>query len=506
MPSASEIYACLLVREFPAQALLRLRPALQATPCAILEGEPPLQVVCSLNRHAARLGITPGMTPVELDTFPRLTILRRSLAEEHSTAKALLECAANFSPRIEQRFKGNQLACVLEISGSENLLGPPAMLAARLLERLHSLGIHAGIAISCNFHVALCVARSSSARPAQVLSIPRGNERQTIAQLPVTLLDLAERHADTLSLWGIHTLEMLANLPEKELVSRLGQEGKRLRLLARGELPHLFQPLDPAFLLEEHMELDTPVELLDSLLFVIRVLLDQLITRAVAKMLALASVTVKLRLEGDALHTRTVRPALPAIDAHVWLKLLQLDLQAHPPSAAIVALTLNAEPGLASRMQLGLFSPQMPEAARLEITLARIRSIVGEDNAGRAVLQDTHRPDACAVSQFAISATPKSFAASPTSHCAAVRQLRPPVEIRVTLQAGHPQAFIFQEKRYNVAQSYGPWTASGDWWNPTLWDHEQWDLVADSPEGSRLACCVVRDRIQDRWQMAALYD
>ena len=92
-------------------------------------------------------------------------------------------------------------------------------------------------------------------------------------------------------MWGIRTLGMLAALPEKELISRMGQGGKRLRQMARGEMPHLFQPVEPVFTLEERMELDSPIELLDALMFVVNVMLEQLIFRATARMLALASVT-----------------------------------------------------------------------------------------------------------------------------------------------------------------------------------------------------------------------
>ena len=133
----------------------------------------------------------------------------------------------------------------------------------------------------------------------------------SLAPLPLTVLDLSEEQAETFALWGIRTLGMLAALPEKELIARMGQDGKRLRQLARGELPHLFQPVEPAFALEEQMELDTPVELLDSLLFVVGVMLEQLILRAKARILALASVTITLSLEGGGSHIRTVRPALP---------------------------------------------------------------------------------------------------------------------------------------------------------------------------------------------------
>jgi protein ImuB len=68
MTTPSELYACLYAKEFPAQALLRFRPELHGKPCVVLEGEAPLQQVCSLNAKARLLGLTHGMTQVEVDT------------------------------------------------------------------------------------------------------------------------------------------------------------------------------------------------------------------------------------------------------------------------------------------------------------------------------------------------------------------------------------------------------------------------------------------------------
>ena len=264
------------------------------------------------------------------------------------------------------------------------------------------LGIHATVVVSANLDAALCLARNL---PIRTAIIPTGEEAKTLAPLPLSVLTLTPEHAETFARWGISTLGALAALPEKELIARLGQEGRRLRQLARGQAPHLLVPADPAFNLEERIELDSPVELLDSLLFVLGVLLDHLIARATAQILALASVTVTLALEGGATHARTVRPALPNNDRRLWLRLLHLDLQAHPPSAAILAITLTADPGATSKVQLGLFSPQLPEPARLDVTLARIRSFVSEQRIGRAVLEDTHRPDAFRMEPFVIPAT-----------------------------------------------------------------------------------------------------
>ncbi len=503
--SGHELYACLFAREFPAQALLRLRPELREKAVSVMEGDPPIEFVCSLNARARRAGVARGMTKVEVETFDEITVLARSFAEEAAARAVLLECAGTFSPRVEECVDANAFLCVIDIAGTEKLFGPAATLARALLGRVRALGVIACVSVSSNFDAAIANARG---RPMQTAVIPPGVEAIALAPLPVGVLDLCEEHSEIFAWWGIQTLGALAALPEKELVARLGQEGKRLRQLARGELPHLFVPRDPEFRLEERMELDAPVELLESLLFVVGVMLEQLILRATARVLALASVTVTLQLEGGVVHTRTVRPALPSNDRQMWIKLIHLDLEAHPPQAAIVGLALHAEPGSTSKVQLGLFSPQLPEPMRLDVTLARIRAIVGEESVGRPVLADTHRPDAFHMEQFSVATKPVagSVAERQEKSVAAMRQLRPAEKITVMLRGQQPAAFRFRERQYEVEHAYGPWVMSGDWWNPSLWGVAQWDLIARARDGTMLCCCAVCDRMRQEWQMAALYD
>jgi protein ImuB len=78
MTRPTELYACLYVKEFPAQALLRLRPEMHSRPCVVMEGEPPSETVCSLNTRARLLHLSHGMTRVEVDTFPNPVVLSRS--------------------------------------------------------------------------------------------------------------------------------------------------------------------------------------------------------------------------------------------------------------------------------------------------------------------------------------------------------------------------------------------------------------------------------------------
>jgi protein ImuB len=499
-----EQYACLYADEFPVQAWLHLHPALRAKPCVVMEGGPPLEQVCSLNTHARRLGLRQGMTRVEVELFPGVGILTRSQPAEAAMRSMLLACAGVFSPRMEDRSTGTALVLALDITGTEKLFGPPETLARRLLDQVQTCGIAACVTLSRNLHAAICLAKGSL-RPGSIQIIAPGTEAAALAGLPLNILDLTPDQADVLALWGIRTLGMLAALPQNELIARLGQDGKRLLQLARGEHPHLFQPEEPVFTLEEHIELDMPVELLDSLLFVLGMMLDLILLRARSQLVALASVTVVLTLERGGEHLLTVRPALPSIDKPLWLKLIHLELEARSPQAAIVAVALHAEPGATSKEQRGLFSPQAPEASRLDVALARLRALVGEGNAGSPVLEDTHAPEAFRVGPFSTAAAKPAAPAIPHTRLIQ-RMLRPPEAVSVTLHHARPASFWFRRQRYTVEQAYGPWKCDGRWWTCTLWGQEQWDLIARNSGGPMLCCCLVHDLIDNRWQMVALYD
>jgi len=319
--------------------------------------------VCSLNKHARKLGVELSMSRAEMDSFPSVVLLKRSVPEELMTRLALLETAGSFSPRVEALDSELDFSCILDIAGTEKLFGPSQLLAIRVHQAFATIGVTCSIAVSANFHAAVCQARGMLSGN-QAIVISEGDERRALAHLPLSVLDLSAEYAETFSQWGVSTLGALAMLPDKDLIARLGQEGKRLRLLARGESQHLFLPVDHVIALEEYIELDSPVDVLDSLLFGVSLMLEQLIARVTARILSLAQVTAELGLEGGSLHTRVVRPALPTNEKQLWLKLLHLDWIAHPPHAALVSLRLKAETGKVGKVQLGLFSPQLPEPGR----------------------------------------------------------------------------------------------------------------------------------------------
>jgi protein ImuB len=505
MTRAAELYACLYVEEFPLQALLRLRPELHDKPCVVMDGDPPLQMVCSLNTKARRLGATHAMTRVEIDTYTLVRALKRSRKEEAATRGVLLESVGMFSPRVEDRSEDGAFLCFVDILGTEKLSGPTEVLIRNLLARVRHSGVSARVVASRNANVAAALAKGLTTRTALKI-IAEGEEAAVLASLPLSVLALTEEQREAFHLWGIRTLGMLADLPEEELVARMGQSGQRLRQLALGELPHPFQPKEPAFLLEEHMEFDSAIELLESILFVASGMLDQLIRRADSRALALATIDINLTLEGSAAHTCTVRSSLPTNEKQIWIKLLHLELRAHPPQRAILALAIKAQPGAINRTQPCLFTPQLPESTKLDVTLARIRTIVGEGCVGRPVLIDTYQPQGFHIETFA---APAACASGPSASQtrSALRKQRSAENIYVTVQDDCPKTFVFRQGHYIIRQAYGPWLSSGDWWSQASWRLEQWDLVASAQEGGDLlCCCVTHDRALDLWQIAALYD
>ena len=253
MTRAAELYACLYVEEFPLQALLRLRPELRDKPCVVMDGDPPLQMVCSLNTKARRLGVTHAMTRVEIDTYTSIRVLKRSRKEEAATRDVLLESVGVFSPRVEDRSEDGAFLCFVDILGTEKLSGPPEVLIRNLLASVRENGVTARVVVSRNANVAAALAKGLATRTALKI-IAEGEETAVLASLPLSVLELTEEQRETFHLWGIRTLGMLADLPEEELVARMGQSGQRLRQLALGELPHPFQPKEPAFLLDDAVE------------------------------------------------------------------------------------------------------------------------------------------------------------------------------------------------------------------------------------------------------------
>ena len=299
----------------------------------------------------------------------------------------LAALALEFSPVVERTAPDT---VTLDASGLDRLFGLPQDVAAAIARRAAETGVRANLALASNPDAAICAARGFAGTGI----VPYGDEAKFLGDLPLALLDPTPELRETLERWGIRRFRDLAALPPLGIAERLGPEGLRLRELARGEVQRKLALLEDPPRFEDAVELDYPVDLLDPLSFLLARLLNGLCTRLATRALATDELRLRLRLEGRAPHERTLRLPVPALDPKAFLKLLQLDLAAHPPTAPVVHVWMGMNPVKPRFAQGGLFIPAAPEPVKLELTLARIKAIVGEDRVGSPELIDTHRPDA----------------------------------------------------------------------------------------------------------------
>jgi protein ImuB len=193
---------------------------------------------------------------------------------------------------------------------------------------------------------------------------------------------------------------------------------------------------------------------------------------------------------------------------------LQLDLAAHPPRAAVKKIAIEGWPTRVRTTQTGLFQPLAPEAAKLEITLARLRGVVGErdpqgrERVGSPIVMDTHRRDSFQImSSFSparehANEMPRLRAANTLT----LRMFRPPFPAQVKLLGAAPSMISFNGIRAQVIDASGPWRSGGEWWSQAgEWKREDWDIGLLS-DGHPAIYRIFQDCSSSQWFAEGIYD
>src|SRR5271165_5600318 len=548
-------FACFSVPNFSMAAALRAEPELQARPVAILEGKPPLEKIIAVNEKAGASGNTAGIPKAQGELCTELALRSRSPLQESSAHAALLDCAQSFSPCVEDSAPDTVF---LDLAGMESLLGSLPEISRAISTRAAALGLQANVAVASNPDAALVAARGFPG----ITLLTAGKEAAHLGPLPVEVLFAdrlegdqrkeADRLLETLDRWGIRNLRALAALPQISLSERLGQQGLRLQQLARGGTSRTLVPVEAPLVFEEAVELEHPIVLLEPLAFLLNRLLEQLCARLASRALATQELRLTLELanltgideesenvgipsESDGSSevstasqiissrqtkfARILRLPQPMLDAKIFLKLLQLDLNANPPGAPIVKIHLAAEPARPRSAQGGLFLPPSPEPEKLELTLARIAGMVGEDKVGALELLDTHHPEGFRMRRF-VAEDPRKSSREKTSDAAeeqsvitALRRFRPPLRAHVTLENGQPTHLVCRNRNNvegKVLWRAGPWRFSGDWWEREAWSRDEWDIALQNNalrNGEDISFCrLVHDLLGGGWFVEGTYD
>lgn len=323
----------------------------------------------------------------------------------------LLRRLYTFSPLVG---RDGQEAFFLTLEGLGRLHPDEAVLATFLADAAAELELPAAVAIAdtpvsawimaraASFAVASSAGRRSAAgreAPARTLEvIPRGEDRATLARLPLEALPLSEELLRLCRVLGLDSVGALAALPAGALLRRFGREGETLEARARAHSRDLFHVEIPVEVESAELHLDQPTDDFEVLLFLHKNVLDRLLRQVATTRRSVAALEATLVL-ADSERTRIVhviRPARPTLEGRLLLDLLILWLGSAPASDLVDSIELRAvEVAVAHARQLRLFEKREDLADdALRVATSRLVAAFGRDAVLRPTLADRHRPDA----------------------------------------------------------------------------------------------------------------
>jgi len=217
-----------------------------------------------------------------------------------------------------------------------------------------------------------------------------------------------------------------------------------------------------------------------------------------------AAVRLDLRLTDRSTHTRVLQLPAAMRDPRVLRTLLLLDLESHPPSAAVDIVIIEVDPAPARITQFSLLQRALPSPETLSTLTARLSALVGEGRVGSPALVDSHRPDAFELRRYAPEGPPSPPLPINASR-PVLRRRRGSIALHVSVVHGRP-VHIAASRRgipYGaITQAAGPWRSSGGWWTDHAWHRSEWDVALKSG----VVCRIFQDNTTDRWFLEGVYD
>lgn len=450
--------------------------------------------------------------------------------ETEARAGLLSEIARACSPRIETH---GERVVVFDASGLGRVIGTPREIANEVRALAASQGLGVRVAIASSSVAAWLLAHE---RPG--VTVIDANPKATqaaLAQLPIpaiatlpsrvlaTVPGRAEKPVakarmikdalETLRRWGLKNLGQVAALSRSQVHTRLGWIGVRLHQAACGEDPEPLVPEGepPAFL--ERCVLEWPIEGLEPLTFVLSRMCDALSVSLERADRGAVRITTTLQLVSRSAYQRTLNLPAPMRESKTLRTLIALDLESHPPEAAIdvVSVAVDVVPGRI--VQGSLLDRAHPAPEQLATLTARLRALAGESRVGAPVVLNSHDDRGAGMQDFSVTpaaparASTASAAASGSAPRTVLRRFRLPIAARVDVERGgpirvFPSASSIPSGR--VVDRAGPWHSSGRWWtvDRTAWDRDEWDVELSSGGCYRLA----RDRGDGHWEIEGEID
>ena len=389
--------ACIDIKAFPLQLLLRRERGWRDRPAAVVAQDKPNAKILWLNEKAREAGILPGMRYAA--ALGLSAELCAGVVEEKEIARAIDGIAQRlrrFGPDVEAS-RDEPGVFWVSAGGLERLQRSPRSWAEGMDAVLARLGFDAGMVVGTSRFGTYALARALR-KPLVWVLRDAAEEHANTRRVALARLSIDPDARDALAGLGIRTLGELLALPPDGLRDRFGAGIYRLHRAAREDEGLPIQPEQEHVPLRESMLLDPDLvsgeRNVSRLMFGIKRLLDPLLTRLADERQALSTLVLELQLDRGAGLIERLKPADPTLDARQLLDLLLLRLEALKLKAGVTEIALQAEATPATQKQLDLFAAQPkrdPDA--LKRSFARLRAEFGDGAVVQAQLRDGHLPE-----------------------------------------------------------------------------------------------------------------
>lgn len=284
-------------------------------------------------------------------------------------------------------------------------------------------------------------------------------------------------------------------------MNRLGLEADRLWERAAGGKERPLRLVKPVEEFVESYEFEQEIDTAAPALFLLRRFLDHLTLRLENTGMAAGRMKLLMPLSDGSRYEREFTVPSPTTNVDVLFRIVETHFENLQLDVCPCGVSLQIDPAHRERRQFQLFETPLRDPNRFGETLGRLAALVGTENVGVMEPLDTYKPDSFQVSppRFQEKTNISSIAADPASGLP-LRRYRPPFPAEVRVVRYQPVAISSDRVTGKVKNALGPYRASGGWWEPQGWAHEEWDVELERGGLYRLSCA------QGEWRIEGSYD
>ena len=350
---------------------------------------------------------------------------------------------------------------VIDVSGSDHLLGGEDALLRDLLGRLKSAGFAACAALADSWGTAHALARFN-ARPLAI--VEPGILREAVVALPIGALRLSYDTVGGLRALGFDTIADLLAQPRAPLTLRFGPElGRRLDQVL-GLIAEPIDPVRPVDAVEVRQSFAEPIGAAETIKRYIGKLVGKLCLALEERGIGARRLDLICHRVDSHFQAIRVGTALPVRDAKRITRLLSDKVEAIEPGFGIeiMTLTVTASEPLEARQSISSLIDDTPPDVSDLVDLLTNR--VGEERVYRAAPVPSDLPER-SVSRVSATA-PDCETTWPSRWPRPARLFSRPEPIEtVALLPDHPPAtFTWRGIRRRVRRADGPERVFGEWW------------------------------------------